>query len=363
MTTRPLRVALIGVGYGAAVHMPVVAACPDAVLVSLADNGSGRAASLAGSGVKAFDDWRQAIDGLDIDAVIVAVPPPAQPSIVAEALRRGIHVLCEKPLGMDHDACCRLRDYARSCGLVLAAGFQFRFEAGILRLREEALSGRLGTLRCVEIQWHTAGRADLTLPMSWQYSRQKGGGILFSHMPHILDLVTWLGGGVPYEVYGDLATRVPTRPDTQGSPVRADAEDFVACRFKTRSGAIGYASISNSQPGGQGLHITLYGSEGTAAFSQPPPFRPADQRVRFRSRSGDVAEWCDHGAEADSRFSAASRLFGRFVDAIRAVEVADLPTATDACAVHAALDQLKQSTDDRICSHARSGHEESGAVN
>ena len=346
MTAPPLRVALIGVGYGASVHMPVVTACPDAVLVSLTDNGSGRAASLAGPGVDAFGDWRQAIETSAADVVIVAVPPPAQHAIVLAAMARGAHVLCEKPVATSLAACELIRDTARLQGVIAAAGFQFRFESGVQRLRKEILSGNLGALRSIEFQWHTSGRADPALPIGWQYERDQGGGILFSHMVHLIDLVGWLGAGVIGPIGGRLETRIPFRPDANGQSLPADADDFAACWFKTDTETIGYASVGNSQPGGRGLRIVVLGSAGTAVFSHAPPFRPTDQKLEIRTNSGDVSTSGDDHEAADSRIGPASRLFDRFAAAIRGSGGEGLPTVADACHVHAALERLKRADDD-----------------
>jgi predicted dehydrogenase len=65
-------------------------------------------------------DWRDLLGAGDLDAVVLAVPPAAQVAIVAEAVRRGLPVLAEKPLSLSvADAESLQRDVEARGGLVM----------------------------------------------------------------------------------------------------------------------------------------------------------------------------------------------------------------------------------------------------
>ena len=49
-------------------------------------------------GARRFSDFHSLIASGEVDAVIIAVPHPMHSLIAMEALRAGLHVLCEKPL-------------------------------------------------------------------------------------------------------------------------------------------------------------------------------------------------------------------------------------------------------------------------
>ncbi|WP_370636886.1 Gfo/Idh/MocA family protein [Afifella sp. IM 167] len=333
--------AVIGTGYGAAVHVPAIMARPDLALASVTDNGSGRAAQIASCGAAAFNDWRAALDHLEGGAAVIAVPPAAQKEIAVAAAKRGIALLCEKPVGRDLAECTAVRAAAEASRSVAATGFQFRFEPGILRLRKSIETGGLGKLREIEVQWHTAGRADPARPMSWNYRSESGGGILLSHMTHILDLLSWLGAGRVERIDGRLATRVAERPGTGGAMESASAEDFAAAWMRTDRGVGVYASIGNSQRGGRGLRITVLGELGTAVFEHTAPFAPSDQTLEIHA-DGKKDLWRGEGEADDTRLAAGALLLDRFVAAVRGEVVTDLPTVEDACHVHAALERLRR---------------------
>ena len=62
----------------------------------------------------------------------------------------GCHVLVEKPVGVSSAGLDAVADEAEARGLVAAAAHQFRFEPGLVRLREILAAGDLGTLLAVE---------------------------------------------------------------------------------------------------------------------------------------------------------------------------------------------------------------------
>ena len=47
-----------------------------------------------------FDDYKEMLDSGLVDAVLVETPHYQHPEIVSECLKRGIHVICDKPAGV-----------------------------------------------------------------------------------------------------------------------------------------------------------------------------------------------------------------------------------------------------------------------
>lgn len=82
----------------------------------------------------------------NIDAVVIASPVPTHKEIVTAALQAGKDVLCEKPLDTSSAACMELANLADETGRILMVGHVFLYNAGILRLKEEIASGRIGKL-------------------------------------------------------------------------------------------------------------------------------------------------------------------------------------------------------------------------
>ena len=99
-----LKVGIIGCGLIGNKRAVVIKNDPTSVLRATSDvNVINAAVSLkqcgAGAGGRACRDWRDMLDKEKLDAVIVATPNKYLKKVSLWALQRGIHVLCEKPLG------------------------------------------------------------------------------------------------------------------------------------------------------------------------------------------------------------------------------------------------------------------------
>jgi predicted dehydrogenase len=99
-TRPPLRAALIGCGHISVRHLPAWQASPDAELVAVCDLDLTRAQERAGEfGIpKAYDDIEAMLDAERLDCVDIATHDVTHTELVSLAARKGLHVLCQKPL-------------------------------------------------------------------------------------------------------------------------------------------------------------------------------------------------------------------------------------------------------------------------
>ena len=326
-----MRHAIIGAGFGGSVHLPAFTEMTRMEVVAVADGGSGRAKRFSRPGLAAYSDWRRMLDDLKPDSISVAVPPAAQREIVVSAIGRGIHVLCEKPLGMCVEDAQDLLRMAEVAKVTAAMCFQYRFEPGMCALRQQIHSGRLGRLRRLDLSWVTAGRADPARPWSWQHDAHLGGGVINSFLPHAADLVRWLSGRDALSLTARAAVLVPHRPDEKGVERHVTAEDAVDGLIELTGGAFASIRITNCQWGGDGMAIEVQGESGTLRLVHRPPF------------SGDVElKFCGHGAdivpidvprpvagEGDSRAASLRQVAQLFVAAIGGANPPDLPSFHD----------------------------------
>jgi predicted dehydrogenase len=127
-----LRVAVLGAGVMGSNHARILSTMSAARLAVVVDADADRAQQLAsryGSVVCA------SVDELDgVDAAIVATPTPSHPSLASALMRRGIHVLVEKPLAPSSKEALDLVSEATGSGVILATGFVERFNPVCLEL-------------------------------------------------------------------------------------------------------------------------------------------------------------------------------------------------------------------------------------
>lgn len=141
-----LPLALVGVGKIARdQHLPALAASDAFDLVASVDP----AARLPG--LPAYAELEQALDAQpQIRAVALCTPPAVRAQLAQRALRRGCHVLLEKPPCVQPEELAGLRRLAADEGISLFAAWHSRFAAGVAAAREFL---RARQLRRVQVQW------------------------------------------------------------------------------------------------------------------------------------------------------------------------------------------------------------------
>lgn len=101
-----------------------------------------------------FDDER-------LDAVYIPLPNALHAKWVKRAADAGVHVLCEKPLAVDSEACRELEQYCDERGVTLMEGFMYRFHPQTRRVLElvDRSLGRLTSFRS-SFKYPLRGRPD-----------------------------------------------------------------------------------------------------------------------------------------------------------------------------------------------------------
>lgn len=340
-----MRHAIVGAGFGFAAHLPAFAKVPGVQVVALADSGSGRAARCAQPPVVAYSDWQRMLDEARLDTLSVTVPPLLQREIVVAALSRGVHVLCEKPVGAGpHDVEAIARG-AEQAGCTVAVTFQYRFEPGLLALREQVRGGRLGAIRRIDFAWMTAGRADPGRPWSWQHDAAQGGGVLNAFLPHVIDMIVWLSGSHVTRAVGRTDVLIPVRADSKGVSREVSAEDVVDALLELDGGALANVRVTNCQRGGEGMRIEIHGENGTLRFLNRPPF-DGPQTVEYcwhDTNTEPVPLATPTDGEADSRVLPLRRLANAFVTVARGGKEENLPACADALHVQRVITSLRAS--------------------
>lgn len=130
---KQIRTGVIGVGNMGQYHARIYASLPGSTLIGVADTDVARANAIASRyDVRPFHDYRRLLD--EVDAVSVAAPTTMHHQIGMECLRRGVHILMEKPLAASVVEAHALDDLAVPSGLVLQVGHVERFNPTFVEL-------------------------------------------------------------------------------------------------------------------------------------------------------------------------------------------------------------------------------------
>ena len=198
-----VKLGIIGIGNQGSTYARRLARenwVPDIQLVAIADINPDRIAwarENVSADIAYFDDALAMLDSGLLDACVVSVPHYDHPKYVIECLRRGIHVLCEKPAGVYTEQVREMNAEAeKHPETVFAMMFNQRTNCVYRKMRELIQSGRYGRVR----------RA-IWLITNWYRSQYyydsgdwratwsgEGGGVLLNQCPHQLDLWQWILG-------------------------------------------------------------------------------------------------------------------------------------------------------------------------
>src|SRR5437763_13327527 len=94
-----------------------------------------------------YDEYAACLHRGNVEAVYIALPNSMHRDFVIQAAQAGVHVLCEKPLGVTEHEC---RDMIEACaehGVKLMTAYRLHFDPGNLAAIDIVQSGKLGPLR------------------------------------------------------------------------------------------------------------------------------------------------------------------------------------------------------------------------
>ena len=206
-------------------------------------------------GVQGFHDYRDLVDSGLADAVIVATPHYDHPPISVYAMKKGIHVLSEKPIAVTVKAAEEMARTAEETGVKFAVMYQSRSLPVYQAARHLVEEGRLGEIyRTCFVDPHFRTQAYYN-SAGWRATwREEGGGVIINQAPHGIDLFMWLGG---------LPSRVTAWTRTRLHDI--EVEDEVHALLDYPNGARGYYYTSTIEhPGGS--YMELCGDRGKLAI-------------------------------------------------------------------------------------------------
>ena len=157
---------IIGLGRIAHKFATDLSAIPDAKLVAVSSRSEERALAFAKQykAEHAAAGYTAIFDGPRLDAVYIATPHVSHCELTIECLRRGVPVLCEKPLGMNLVEVERMIAVARAEGVYLMEALWTRFLPSTEKILELIAAGRIGRVEGVRADFgfraypHTPGR-------------------------------------------------------------------------------------------------------------------------------------------------------------------------------------------------------------
>lgn len=208
---KKIKAGIIGIGNMGSGHAGsfLKGLCPDFELVAAADNNPDRlnwARESLSKEITYFEDALAMLDSGLVQACLICVPHYDHPRFAMECMKRGIHVMVEKPAGVYTRQVREMNAEAdKHPDVVFGMMFNQRTNCVYRKMRELVRSGLYGQIR--RTNWIIT---DWYRPQAYYDSGAwratwagEGGGVLLNQCPHQLDLWQWICG-MPVKVQAHL---------------------------------------------------------------------------------------------------------------------------------------------------------------
>ncbi len=296
--TAPIRLGMVGGGQGAfigGVHRIAARLDGHFQLVAGALSSTPEKARASGEALgltRIYDDYaamakREARLKDGIEAVAIVTPNHMHLPAAREFLKRGIHVICDKPLAGTLTDARRLAAAAEKSGALFVLTHNYTGYPLIRQAREMIAQGALGRLRLVQVEYPQDWLAEAAAPdnkqAAWRAdpAQSGAGGAVGDIGTHAWNLLRFVTGLQPEALAADLHSLVEGR--------QLDDNGHVMLRFEGGAkGLLWFSQVAIGQE--NGLRLRVFGDKGGLSWMQESPnelwHTPLNEPSRRLTRNG-----------------------------------------------------------------------------
>lgn len=264
-----MRVGVVGVNFGAVVHIPGFQSEGVEVVAVCARREETASETAERFGIpRVFTDYDAMLRMDGLDAVSIASPEQLHAPMTLAALAAGKHLICEKPFAIDQTEARKVLDAARASGLTAMVGHEFRFASGRMRAKELIDEGYIGNLRfaLLRLIMGTPGTAGTRPGSPPPIATSASSGFLGRLGSHYVDCLRHWFGEVE-SVSADLTNFGVLQRDGAAAAAAAPDDSFLFTLKFARGGmAQMVGSRAGSFPSAPGIEV--YGDAGTLVTPQ-----------------------------------------------------------------------------------------------
>lgn len=150
--------------------------------------------------IKPYKDWKKMIDTEDLDAVVITAPTGFHPQMTVYAIQAGLHVFCEKPMGLSMVEVQKMTDaIAAHPKQLFQLGFMRRFDPSYQEAKRLVDCGELGDI--LYLRGYGIDPWKNYEGFKKFATDNDSGGVFLDMCIHDIDLIRWFTGKSPVEVY------------------------------------------------------------------------------------------------------------------------------------------------------------------
>lgn len=229
------------------------------------------------------NDWRQVVEHPDVNLIIIATPDALHYEPAMASAERGLHLLCEKPVGINSQQSRDIWNAYRDKPLAHFVPFWTRYVPVFQRTRKMVQRGDLGEIRAVIYRWHNP--RPMAMPFTWRDNAElSSAGSIADVGSHAYDTMRWILGEEATRVLTHANVITDAKPDLgevnlgealewgQAHQVgesdvskKGNAFDYANVAFEFTNGAVGSLVLSHAPYLRKGFapELELHGTEAS----------------------------------------------------------------------------------------------------
>lgn len=232
--------------------------------------------------IKYFNSYSNLIEEIDFECAVICTPPKTHYKIAATMIKKGKHVIVEKPFVLKSKEAKKLVLLAKKSRVICFVGYHLRYDSYIKKLKELIQSGEIGKIIMVRgRQSHNWG---CKKPFNWSINPAiSGGGTIMDNASHYLDLF--------YDFFGEFKDVFSV---SNRLSFKTLVEDSAILMFKFHNNIIGSIEVSWGDGSGRSNGLWIWGTKGVLEYvkNNKGAFL---KKITYFSSSQD--EWSAHKEE------------------------------------------------------------------
>lgn len=188
--TKPISVGVVGCGYWGPILVRNFKNLSNCNLKALCDVSETRLKHLGRlyPDVEGVTDYERFLNGIDLDAIVIATPVKYHYSLAKASLLAGKHTFIEKPMASSSAECQELIQLAQEKGLILMVDHTFLYSSPVRKIVEIVEAGDIGDIRYINSRRLNLGLFQKDINVAWDLA------------PHDISIILHILGEFPITV-------------------------------------------------------------------------------------------------------------------------------------------------------------------
>jgi len=207
---REFKVGIIGCGNIFPMHAQSLVNIPRITIQAVCDIKIARAKKAGAQyNCEFYTDYRKMLGEKEFDAIHILTPHYLHPSMIIDAAKSKIHVLCEKPIAIEPKDADKAIKTCEKNKVKLGIISQNRYNPGSQLVKKNLLNGNLGKIKAAKLIVSYHKPDSYYRKSDWKGTWDKeGGGVLIDQSIHFIDVLRWFINDKVDYVEANIANRM-----------------------------------------------------------------------------------------------------------------------------------------------------------